>query len=119
MKYVYTTIFVNDLEKSIDFYKNHIGLEIIKKMEVKSQQIVFMGSGETKVELIYDGEKRIAPENMNISMGFECDDLEESIKNLTDSGYPPLTGIIKPNESLKFIFVKDPDGFKVQIVENN
>lgn len=118
MNYVHTTILVNNLEKSIEFYNNLIGLEIVNKMEMGAKQLVFLGAGETKVELIYTGEEHTNPENMNISIGFACDDLDESIKLLTNSGYAPITDIIKINEFVRFTFFKDPDGFKVQIVEH-
>jgi len=119
MKYAYTTIFVNDIEKSIEFYKNLIGLKIINRMEVHSQQLVFLGLGETKIELICDGQRREIPEDISISMGFESDDIEQNIQVLKDAGYLPITDIIKPSKYVRFIFFKDPDGYRVQLVEHS
>jgi len=117
MNFVHTTILVNNLEKSIEFYNKLIGLKIINKMELGTKQLVFLGSGETQIELIYTGEEHTNPETMNISIGFACDDLDEIIKQLTNSGYAPITDIIKINEFVRFTFFKDPDGFKVQLLE--
>ena len=118
MKYVQTTIYVNDLDKSKDFYSRLIGLEIEREIELGPLQIVFLGIGETKLELIFDGKNHTNPENMNISMGFACDDLDQSIELLEANAYHRITDIIKINEFIRFVFVKDPDGFKVQIVEH-
>lgn len=117
MKYIQTTIYVNDIDKSVDFYQNLLGLEIVNRYEINSKQLVFLGTGETKVELIYDGKVHTNPEKMNISIGFECKDLEQSIKKFKDAGYVPIGDVRKINEFVQFIYFKDPNGYKIQILE--
>lgn len=118
MNYIQTTIYVNDLNKSIDFYQNLLGLEIVNRMEIGGKQLVFLGSGETKVELIYDGKTHMNPERPTISMGFACNNLEQSIAELKNAGYEPTSEIKKINEFVRFIYFKDPSGYKIQIVEH-
>ncbi len=118
MNYIQTTINVSNLEKSKNFYNKLIGLDIVRELKIGNMDLVFLGSESTNIELIYDGKTYTNPENMNISMGFSCDDLDEAISMMSSNDYEPITDIIAINENLRFIYIKDPDGFKIQLVEH-
>ena len=118
MNYIQTTINVSDIDKSKEFYNKLIGLDIVREFHLGDKHLVFLGKDSTCVELIYDGNTYTNPEHMNISMGFSCEDLDEAINIMSSNGYEPITDIINVNENLRFIYIKDPDGFKIQLVEH-
>ena len=112
----WVTYYVKDLDKSIKFYEKILGLEVDRKIKPSEEmKIAFLGKGETKVELIESSEVKTPDLGESISLGFEVDSIEKFIdkNNIND-----FEGPIKPNPHLKFIYIKDPNGLKVQIIEN-
>ena len=53
MSFCWATITVNDLEESLSFYQDIVGLTVDRRFQAgPGMEIVFLGDGETKVELI-------------------------------------------------------------------
>ena len=121
MSFCWVTINVKDLEKSIQFYKDFAGLEIKREMSpVPGIEIIFLGSDETGVEVeLISNEKNKPPSHGNdISLGFNVESLDKTIEMLRNSGISTIEGPFEPSPFIKFIFVKDPDGVRIQFVEN-
>ena len=118
MKFVWTTLPVSDMEKSLKFYSEIMGLGPVAKMGVPSHQVVMLGKdGETKLELIFEPGRSI-PGNPGgtISIGFAPENLDEFMAKLAEMGIPSV-GPISPSPDIRFFFIKDPDGYTVQLVE--
>ncbi len=117
MKFCWSTLNVRDLDESIAFYTEIIGLEVVRRFEAGDKEIAFLGKGETQVELIK--EKSIDNINVgtDISWGFETENLDETIELLKVKGVKVLTDIIQPNPFIRFIMCNDPNGMKIQIAE--
>lgn len=119
MSFCWCTIRVNDIEESIKFYQEIVKLSISKRYITEAgKEICFLGDGETKVELIYDPTYKVTNTCEGISLGFEVDTIEEMIKFIKQKGLEIDKGPIQPNPHIKFFYVKDPNGFKIQFVEN-
>jgi lactoylglutathione lyase len=119
MKFCWVTINVMDMEKSMDFYTNVVGLAVDRIMKPSpGMQIAFLGSGETKVELIYDPVQEQRNFGRDISLGFEVASIDEFMKTLSERGIKIESGPHQPNPMVKYIFVLDPNGLRVQFVEN-
>ena len=119
MKFCWVTLNVSDMKKSIEFYTKIIGLKIERRFNVgPDTEICFLGEGETKVELICDSDIELDFIGGGISMGFETESMENFIETLKKKNLTIHSGPFQPNPDIKFLFLKDPDGFKVQIVEN-
>ena len=119
MRFLWTSIYVKDLDESLDFYKNIIGLKAVSKMDMgEGNVIVFLGDGETKVELMYDSEKQDINIDESISLGFEVDSIEEKMEFVKSKALKIHSGPFNPAPNIKFFFVKDPNGLKIQFVEN-
>jgi lactoylglutathione lyase len=119
MKFCWCTIMVNDLEESLKFYQEIVGLSLNRRFAAgPGMEIAFLGAGGTEVELIYDtGHK--APGNIEgISLGFEVNSVDEQIKFIEEKGLTVESGPFQPNPRVKFFFVKDPNGVNIQFVEN-
>lgn len=117
MKLNWVTIHVCDLEKSLSFYTSLLNLDIVEKFGSPDHQIVMLGKkDEAKLELICEPNKKIDDPGKGISIGLEADDLEQLIGVLQENGYKPM-GPISPNPRIRFYFVKDPDGYTVQLAK--
>lgn len=107
------------MDESLKFYHEIVGLSINRRIEAgPNTEIAFLGEGETKVELIYDKNNKLEGIVEGISLGFEVKSVDEMIEFIEEKGYEVQSGPFQPNPHVKFFFVLDPNGFKVQFVEN-
>lgn len=115
MKLNYITIMVRDLEKSIDFYQNLVGLQVVRRFQPNDADIAFMNNhdNETMLELIHiDNAKKVSTEGMVMSFcaGTQLTQMREKAIAL---GYQP-TEIIDHQPKPKYFRLNDPDGIVVE-----
>lgn len=118
MKLAHVTIMVMDLDQSLNFYQDILGLPIVERFNAgPDQEIVFLGKGESLIELIYN--KSIIRPNIgqDISIGFGVENLDDSLEYIKDNNIEIYSGPFQPNQSTRFFFVLDPNGLKVQFIE--
>lgn len=119
MKFCWSTLRVNNMDESLKFYQEIVGLEVNKRFEAgPGVEIVFLGDGETKIELIYDKNSKEVDLGEDISLGFEVDSVDKMMKFVKEKGIDIHSGPIQPNPHTKFFFVMDPNGLRIQFVEN-
>jgi lactoylglutathione lyase len=119
MKFCWSTLVVKDLEESLKFYQEIVGLEISRRFKAgPGMEIAFLGDGDTKVELICDGSGADPVVGKDISWGFEVVSLDETLAMVKDKGLEIQGGPFQPNPHTKFFYVLDPNGFKIQFVQN-
>ena len=119
MKFCWVTINVKNMEKSLHFYQEIIGLNISRKMKPNpDMEIIFLGSGETQIELIYNTKVDDITIEKDISLGFEVESIERMSEILKKKNIPIHSGPFQPNPSVKFLYILDPNGIKIQFVEN-
>ena len=119
MKFCWATINVKNLEQSIAFYQDILGLEVSRRMKPTPElELAFLGNGETQIELISTvGNKDIAY-GKDISLGFIVDSIDMFTRLIAGKGIPVHSGPFQPNPSIRFIYIQDPDGLKIQLVEH-
>lgn len=118
MNYLWTTITVKDLDESLAFYQEIVGLPLNARFQAGPEtEIAFLGDGETKIELIAYKGKDAAPAGKGISLGFSVASLEEKISFLEEKGIGIDGEIISPNPHARFFFIQDPNGLRIQFVE--
>ena len=124
MKIKYTTIAVEDMEESIKFYKEIMGLEIYKQFNPRpGLNITFMkGEGESIIELIENVEN---PKNVEeiplkpglIAVGMEVEDMKKTVEELKSKGAKfTMEPIQTPVEILAFI--EDPNGVRIALIQH-
>ena len=119
MKFCWTTINVKNLERSLAFYKDIVGLPIIRRMQPNpDMELAFLGEGDTQVELICHKEAADIEFGKDISLGFVVESLEDFTEELKSRHIGIHSGPFQPNPFIRFLFVLDPDGLKFQFVEN-
>ncbi|MDT4763418.1 VOC family protein [Sphaerochaeta sp. PS] len=118
MKFCWTTLRVNNMEESLDFYQRIVQLPLQRRSDVEGgMSLAFLGSGDTQVELIYRQGEKPAVYGKDISMGFQVDDLDAMMEFVTSQGIAIVGGPFKPNEHVRFFYVLDPNGLRIQFVE--
>jgi lactoylglutathione lyase len=119
MDFLWTTIQVKDMKDSLSFYQDVLELPIQRRFNVdEDTEIAFLGNGETKIELVDVKNKVDISFGNDISLGFEVDSVDIMIKKLKEKSIEIETDIIQPNPNIKFFYIKDPNGLKIQFVEN-
>jgi lactoylglutathione lyase len=119
MKFNWCTIQVKDLEESLKFYQEVVGLTIDRRFQSGSDtEIVFLGDGETKLELICNKGTESITFGSDISLGFQADSLDKIMELLKNKNIPVYGGPFQPNPHIRFIYVLDPSGLKIQFSED-
>lgn len=119
MKFCFSTLFVKDLEDSIQFYRDIIGLPVIRKFSPSQNlEIAFLGEEGTQIELIENKDKKAIDVGADISWAFVVDSMDGVYQSMKNSGIIILSDIIQPSPNVRFFYIQDPNGMKIQLVEN-
>ena len=117
MRFNWVSLMVGNLDESVAFYTQFLNLEISAKFGNGELQIVMLGKAEEpKVELIFDPNRKVENPGQGVSIGLEIDDLDGLVELLKKSG-KKVIGPRTPNDHIRYFFVKDPDGYTIQLVE--
>ncbi|HLZ65968.1 MAG TPA: VOC family protein [Aliidongia sp.] len=119
MKYLHTMVRVSNLEESLDFYCNKLGLKEIRRTtnEQGRYTLVFVaapGDESAMVELTYnwDPEAYIGGRNFG-HLAYAVDDIYATCQHLKDSGVT----ISRPPRDGRMAFVRSPDGISVELLQ--
>ena len=114
---MHNNINVLDLEKSISFYKEALGLDAVANIEVPdgSFKIVFLSDGETahQLELTWLRD-RTEPYDLGdneIHLAMRVDDYEAAHKKHSEMGC-----VCYENIEMGIYFIEDPDGYWTEII---
>jgi lactoylglutathione lyase len=119
MHFRWASINVKNIAESVRFYQKIIGLDVMRKINPNPEmEIVFLGSGETQIELIWNAKNKETNYGKDISLGFEVESVDKMMELLKEKNISILSGPFQPNPAIKFIYIQDPDGLKIQFVEN-
>ncbi len=118
MKFNWTTLNVQDMEGSLAFYREIVGLPLLRRSPAgPNRELAFLGDGETKIELMCDRAAPAVQPSPDIAIGFEVPDLAAMQQFCQERGIAIHSGPFEPNPHIRFFFVLDPDGWRVQFVE--
>ena len=119
MKYLHTMVRVSDLERSIDFYVNKLGLEELRRMDSPQGRftLVFLaapGDSSAQVELTYNWDPEAYGEGRNFGhIAYEVDDIYEACQRLMDAGVT----INRPPRDGRMAFVRSPDDISIELLQ--
>jgi len=118
MYFDFITVYVPDVEKSLQFYNGILGLEILKRHPIEGGELAFVGvNGQPTIEFI--GNPGNAGNTYNgFSIGIAVESLEDAVALLERHGHPVIRGPISPDPSTVFSYIKDSDGIEVQLIEH-
>jgi lactoylglutathione lyase len=119
MKYLHTMVRVSDLDESLDFYCNKLGLVELRRNEVPQGRstLVFLaapGDEEAQVELTFnwDPEEYVGGRNFG-HLAYAVDDIYEACQRLLDGGVT----INRPPRDGRMAFVRSPDGISIELLQ--
>ena len=119
-KYLHTRFRVSDMEKSISFYQDILGMEVVEqKTSPRGSKLVFLKFPGMDCELelcsFPDSGSVHVPEDL-VHLAFEVDDLEACMDKLNLADVPITEGPLESSNGTKFIFTEDPDKYEIELM---
>jgi len=125
MKYLHTMVRVTDVDKSLDFYCNKLGMREVRRRE--SQQgrftLIFLSSdedlgtatsGAPLLELTYNWDPENYGGGRNFGhLAYEVDDIYALCQSLMDSGVT----INRPPRDGQMAFIRSPDNISIELLQ--
>lgn len=115
--FAHNCVFVSDLERSLKFYKEALGLVPVKTMHPSDMDatLVFLSDGESvhQLELGYMPSRSI-PYNLGdnqFHMAFSVENKEEA-----HALHEKMGVICRDPETEPVYFIQDPDGYQIEII---
>tara|TARA_B100000686_G_C16215332_1_gene677502 strand:+ start:51 stop:434 length:384 start_codon:yes stop_codon:yes gene_type:complete len=120
-KYLHTRFRVSDMDLSIQFYKNILGMEVLEqKTSTRGSKLAFLKFPNTDSEL----ELCWFPESGNVEvpedlvhLAFEVENLKNCIFKLRHAKIPITEGPIETSNGTRFIFTEDPDKYEIELMQ--
>jgi len=119
MKYLHTMVRVTDLERSLDFYCDKLGLQELRRYDVEKGRftLVFLaapGDQDAQVELTYNWDSEDYDEGRNFGhLAYAVDDIYEVCQRLMDAGVT----INRPPHDGHMAFVRSPDNISIELLQ--
>src|SRR5213595_2272362 len=120
-KLLHTRYRVNDLEKTVAFYKDALGLQETRRhTSGRGSQLVFFKAPESdeEIEICKFDESGLVVVGPDLThLAFEVDDLEKFAKEAAAKGHPLSDG---PHSSGtgKIAFIDAPEGYEIELIEH-
>jgi lactoylglutathione lyase len=123
-RFLHTSIFVNNMDESIDFYTKKLGMKLLDGPYhyPGNADMAFVGSDwDAYIELVYDLEEHPPYQigNRYEHLAIEAEgDLGAYIAQLRERGVKILKDVYKsPGGTRAIAFVEDPNGIPVEVLE--
>jgi len=119
MKYLHTMVRVTDLDASLDFYCNKLGLKELRRVDREQGRytLVFLGAAgnpEAQVELTYNWDPEAYTGGRNFGhLAYEVDDIYAVCQRLMDGGVT----INRPPRDGRMAFVRSPDDISIELLQ--
>jgi lactoylglutathione lyase len=124
MRLLHTMLRVGDLDRSIDFYQNVLGMKLLRRKDYPDGRftLAFVGYGDesdnTVIELTYNW----GTDSYDLGEGYghiaiEVDDVYEAVDELRNRGGKVIREAGPMNAGTTIIaFIEDPDGYPVELI---
>ncbi|GLK71740.1 VOC family protein [Ancylobacter dichloromethanicus] len=120
MKYLHTMVRVTDVDASLDFYCNKLGLAEVRRKDSPQGRytLIFLAApgqeGVAEVELTYNWDAETYGEGRNFGhLAFEVDDIYAACARLQDGGVT----INRPPRDGRMAFVRSPDNVSIELLQ--
>lgn len=119
MKYLHTMVRVSDIEQSLDFYCNKLGLRELSRLENEQGRftLVFLaapGDETAQVELTFNWDPQTYAGGRNFGhLAYAVEDIYDLCQRLMDAGVV----INRPPRDGHMAFVRSPDGISIELLQ--
>jgi lactoylglutathione lyase len=121
MKYLHTMVRVTDLDASIDFYCNKLGLKLLSRRDIPAGRftLAFLaapGDDSAQVELTHNWDPEAYTGGRNFGhLAYAVDDIYALCAHLQASGVV----INRPPRDGHMAFVRSPDGIAIELLQRS
>ena len=119
MKYLHTMVRVTDVEKSLDFYCDKLGLVELHRKESEQGRftLIFLaapGDEDAQVELTWNWDPEEYGEGRNFGhLAYQVDNIYAACQRLLDGS----VAINRPPRDGHMAFVRSPDGVSIELLQ--
>ena len=119
MKYLHTMVRVTDLDRSLEFYCSHLGLQNMGRFDIEEGRftLVFLappGQPEAQIELTHNWDPETLGEGRNFGhLAYEVEDIYATCQKLCDAGIV----INRPPRDGRMAFVRSPDNVSIELLQ--
>ena len=119
MKYLHTMVRVTDLDRSLEFYCTHLGLENMGRFDIEEGRftLVFLappGQPDAQIELTHNWDPETLGEGRNFGhLAYEVEDIYATCRKLSDAGIV----INRPPRAGRMAFVRSPDNVSIELLQ--
>jgi len=119
MKYLHTMMRVSDLDASLRFYRDALGLEVVNQITQAQGRFTLVylaapGDHQAQLELTYNWDPEPYTGGRNFGhVAFEVDDIYATCQRLIDHGVT----ISRPPRDGWIAFVRSPDNISVELLQ--
>jgi len=129
MRVLHTMLRVGDLTRSIDFYTNVLGMQLLRKTDRPEQKytLAFVGYGDERTNAVLELTYNYGVERYDIGAGYghiaiEVDDAARACDEVRASAAQYGGAVTREAGPVKggttvIAFVQDPDGYKIELIE--
>lgn len=120
-KLLHTRMRVSDIDRTIAFYRDILGLEIVeRKTSPRGSHLAFLAAPNSE-ELIdlcsFPPSGPVTVQEDLVHLAFEVENLDDAIRALNDKGVTITDGPTRTSSGSRFIFIDAPDGYEVELIE--
>ena len=120
-KLLHTRMRVSDLDQTIRFYVNVLGLEVLeRKTSPRGSQLAFLRvpNSDELIELTsFPPSGPVKVQEDLVHLAFQVESLDETMASLTAKGVTVTDGPTQTSSGSRFIFIDAPDGYEVELIE--
>jgi len=120
-KLLHTRYRVDDLERTIKFYRDVLGLkEVRRHKSPRGSELVFLEAPESQEQIEICSFPASGPVHVQADLthlAFEVDNLEEFGRHLTSLGLKFSDGPIRSSGGSSFAFIDAPEGYEIELIE--
>ena len=121
-KLLHTRYRVHDLEKTVAFYRDVLGLSEVRRSESgRGSKLVFLKAPEGDVEIEicqFDGSGPVQVGPDLTHLDFEVTDLEAFAEQAASKGYPLSDGPHRSPSGSVIAFIDAPEGYEVELIQH-
>jgi lactoylglutathione lyase len=120
-KLLHTRMRVSDLDQTIQFYVNVLGLDVLeRKTSPRGSQLAFLRvpNSDELIELTsFPPSGPVKVQEDLVHLAFQVESLDEMIASLDAKGVKVTDGPTQTSSGSRFIFIDAPDGYEVELIE--
>ena len=121
VKLLHTRMRVSDLDQTIQFYTNVLGLEVLeRKTSPRGSQLAFLKvpNSDELIELTsFPPSGPVKVQEDLVHLAFQVASLDETVASLNAMGVKVTDGPTRTSSGSRFIFIDAPDGYEVELIE--